>query len=765
MAVSSSQAKKEAKDAGSRSAGKSFVLSATLLHGSGTRDIAVESSTRIAVAEASTGSVRIWERKDDVWKRVEMTRGSERMHNGLCTVVSEVSDAKDYEKGTFVSGGGDYKAVVFRADGTRVGELKGHTNTVCSVAIRANGMVLTGCWDGAAREFAGGQLVHTYARHKNSAVVLGLSTGEVVTAGGEGDVRVYGADRTLVKRIPRAHGHVVRKAVAHPLGFATCANDGMVKVWSSAGECLATFEAYGRGGDQTGFVYGLTVLPSGELVTCDDGNNVKVWQPNGSQIQSIPHPATVRAVAALPNGDFVTAGSDGMARVFSRDGSRFASEQEVKAFDQASAGEGQPIDVAGLPTEADLMKPGERDGAVRIFNVQGKAMVYRWSADAMKWILVGQAMSRASKPKPQKTMLDGKAYDHVSTVFITEQHSVKLGWNVDDDPIEVVNNFAALYNLGPDLKTQVYNFVAPKTDPQACAARKERERRERIARAMKHCPSYEKFGFHTFSDTGKLAAMRKRIEGSAARAGITEGQKREALDKMLDNVAATSMYHASNFSRDEANVAVQLLNSLDGKDVLPVLDLFRVLMMHASACAALQANQAVRAALLKRLNDPAATKHALMLTLRVLANLVARRPRSEGERKRTGAPPALKAFVGSAVRAAAVRCADSKAAPAVVVANAVFMSNVVCWMGMTGETDVPVTRSISDALLSTLQLQQTKPGALYYAAVGIGSASILCAQTKAYVATKLGTALLAVSTSADKPTLEAIEDVKKIFSS
>eukprot|EP00466_Bigelowiella_natans_P012309 jgi/Bigna1/68990/fgenesh1_pg.7_\ len=244
----------------------------------------------------------------------------------------------------------------------------------------------------------------------------------------------------------------------------------------------------------------------------------------------------------------------------------------------------QQMDVSGLPTEAELMKPGTKDGQVKIFNVSGKAMVYRWSQADMKWVLVGEAMGRGydmmlyyhqqmplplpplptphlsrGKPKPKKTELDGQFYDHVTKVFITEQQSVMLGWNIDDDPRDVVDHFAALYSLTEDLKYQVYQFVAPKTDPQA----------------TRHVPSWTKHGFKLFADTSKLAPMRKRLAKSIESDSSFSANAFKVLMANMENV---SKYHSSAFSQEEAGLVKKML-VWKGTKIPPLLDAFRILML------------------------------------------------------------------------------------------------------------------------------------------------------------------------------------------
>uniref|UniRef100_A0A7S2XH73 PUL domain-containing protein n=1 Tax=Lotharella oceanica TaxID=641309 RepID=A0A7S2XH73_9EUKA len=380
----------------------------------------------------------------------------------------------------------------------------------------------------------------------------------------------------------------------------------------------------------------------------------------------------------------------------------------------------------------------------------------------MKWVCVGQAMgSGRGKPKPKKTELDGKMYDHVTKVFITEQHSVMLGWNEDDDPQDVVDSFAALYSLTEDLKYQVFEFVKPKTNPNAIAARKEREKREKLAAAMRHVPNWEKFGFQLFADTSKLGPMRKRLQKTLdAKADATATEKK-GFALMMSNLENTSQYHSSKFTADERSFIVSALQ-WKGKDLLPVLDALRVLMQHADAVKTLSEDSKVRELLLAHLNDPAATKHQLMLSLRVLANLVARRPRADKERKHGEAPQDVVQFITSAV-AGSTRCVDTKADLPVRTAATVFLSNVICWIGMNKVKADALTKSIVDICIPALLAGGGKSNMIYYLLVATASAARLKPEIKAYIAPKVTGVPAAVKGALTQSVVEALADFRKVF--
>lgn len=59
----------------------------------------------------------------------------------------------------------------------------------------------------------------------------------------------------------------------------------------------------------------------------------------------------------MPNGDIVTGASDGIVRVFSESEERWASPQELKAFDDLVASQALPSQQVGDVKKSDLPGP------------------------------------------------------------------------------------------------------------------------------------------------------------------------------------------------------------------------------------------------------------------------------------------------------------------------------------------------------------------------------------------------------------------------
>ena len=234
-------------------------------------------------------------------------------------------------------------------------------------------------WDGARR-------LYDVVGHEHAVEVLALGD-LIVSASANKAIHLIRAGK-VVKRIPNAHDHAIRKLIPHPLGFASAANDGVVKVWTADGEEVQAIAAHT--GSEVKFVYGLALVGgTEELVSCGEDMQVKVWR-GGQCVQVLRHPGPVRAVKAMTNGDLVTACTDRVARLWTRDPARYADAKERDEYDEViqhlTVAGMTSIDTSTLPDESALTVPGKKDQQVQVVNVEGKGpTAYQWSEDAQTW--------------------------------------------------------------------------------------------------------------------------------------------------------------------------------------------------------------------------------------------------------------------------------------------------------------------------------------------------------------------------------------------
>ncbi len=116
-----------------------------------------------------------------------------------------------------------------------------------------------------------------------------------------------------------------------------------IHVWTLEGDTIHTLSGH------TSFVYTLSLLPSGDLVSGGEDRSVRVWKGayivecmssktlimclDGECAQVIVLPAiSVWAVSTMPNGDIVAGTSDGVIRVFSEKEERWADLQTLKVW-------------------------------------------------------------------------------------------------------------------------------------------------------------------------------------------------------------------------------------------------------------------------------------------------------------------------------------------------------------------------------------------------------------------------------------------------
>jgi phospholipase A-2-activating protein len=142
-----------------------------------------------------------------------------------------------------------------------------------------------------------------------------------------------------------------------------------ISIWTFQGDVVHSLSAH------TSFVYSLSILPNRDVASGGEDRTLRIWRgmpplllpgsfltnksplhrPDGECFQTISHPAiSVWSVSAMPNGDIVTGASDGIVRVFSESEERWASPQELKAFDDLVASQALPSQQVGDVKKSDL---------------------------------------------------------------------------------------------------------------------------------------------------------------------------------------------------------------------------------------------------------------------------------------------------------------------------------------------------------------------------------------------------------------------------
>eukprot|EP01083_Nonionella_stella_P295466 1004226_1 len=714
--------------------------------------------------------------------------GGEPIHGDakLLMCLEAVRDAE----GTFVSGANDNLCRIWTvgADIETISVLAGHSGSVNSVCQTNKGYFVTGSFDTTAKVWKNEKCVATLEGHKYGVEVCCATTGEIIT-GSYKDILLW-KNGSIVKTIRNAHEHVIRRIIRHPLGFATCANDGYVKIWSNLGELLSVIEAHPIRGDTPAFVYSVAVLPEGRLVSVGEDRKAKVWNPDGTLFQSIPHPAPVRCVCVLTNGDIVT-GADSAVRVFSADSARQVDEKMQAEYEmicraQATDGEGgsvKQLDESQYPGPESLKGPGAQNGEMKIVNMPEGLTVFQWDEPGDKWNKVGLAMGEAltdadtstiSSGSRRKTTLDGVEYDHVTHIYVTEDRHESLGFNVDDDPQEVAIAFCDRHAVDRSSVSEILSHLQPLADPIARSQRLKREAAER-RREFRQIPSWKRYSFELYTTVNALAMKNKILEFNTEliaanhfAAVSSDSIDMNFLENLLATVAKPANFHVGSFALPLKKMALRLM-SWPGDKMLPVLDMLRVLMCHAGACAELGSDSEFRtrlAALQKSADGAAdeATEKRWMLTSRLLGNWVAKRNQSDAEQCGKECPRDVLDFLTEMVQN--VRGASRSPSKAVHSSLVMFLHNVMFWFCKFNFESSDIYDIAADCLIEVLK-EERSDKVTFYAMLTIGTMAVtsgnVCDSIRLRYASDLAPRLEKCSNSGNSALKEVSADLMKLF--
>uniref|UniRef100_A0AAR2LHM7 Phospholipase A2-activating protein n=1 Tax=Pygocentrus nattereri TaxID=42514 RepID=A0AAR2LHM7_PYGNA len=297
--------------------------------------------------------------------------------------------------------------------------------------------------------------------------------GLIATGGNDNIICVFSLDRpdplfTLKGHTNTGHEDCVRGlAVVSSVEFFSCSNDATIRRWMVTGECVEVYNSH------TNYIYSVAVFPSGQdFVSTGEDRTVRIWK-KGECTQTIRLPAqSVWCCCVLPNGDIAVGASDGIIRIFTESEERFASAQDLQAFEDElskatidpKTGDLGDIKIEDLPGREHLNEPGNRDGQTRLIKEGTNVEAYQWNMSDGRWLKIGDVVGGSSKESSKKVMYEGKEYDFVFTIDVNEGGpSMKLPYNVNEDPWLTAHNFLQRNDLNPMFLDQVANFIIENT--------------------------------------------------------------------------------------------------------------------------------------------------------------------------------------------------------------------------------------------------------------------------------------------------------------
>ncbi|XP_037539850.1 phospholipase A-2-activating protein [Nematolebias whitei] len=390
-------------------------------------------------------------------------------HSNFVSCVCVIAPNETYPRGLIATGGNDNNICVFTLDRPQpLFTLQGHKNTVCTLSSGKFGTLLSGSWDTTAKVWLNEKCMMTLQGHTAAvwAVLILPEQGLMLSGSADKTIKLWKAGRC--EKTFTGHEDCVRGlAVISSTEFLSCSNDTSIRRWLVTGDCVQVYYSH------TNFIYSLAVFPnSQDFVSTGEDRTVRIWR-KGECFQTIRLPAqSVWCCCILPNGDIAVGASDGIIRVFTEAEDRVASAEDLQAFEDElskatidpKTGDLGDIKMEDLPGREHLNEPGNRDGQTRLIKDEQKVEAYQWSVSDGRWLKIGDVVGGSNQQTSKSVMYEGKEYDYVFTIDVNEGGpSLKLPYNMAEDPWLTAHNFLQKNDLSPMFLDQVANFIIENT--------------------------------------------------------------------------------------------------------------------------------------------------------------------------------------------------------------------------------------------------------------------------------------------------------------
>ena len=427
-----------------------------------------------AVTASRDGSTKVWKQISNsppVYDPKESSHGAQ-----FKTCLAYVPPSKEYADGLIISSGQDTlieaRQPTTTAEGNADAFMVGHNGQVCTLDVCADrGWMVSGSWDATAKVWQLGRWESDVDLNGHTATVwsvVAYDRDTIITGCADHVIRVFDSNGKLAnsfdgKDVVRA---LCKLPDGHPTGanFASATNDGVIRLWTLKGDLVAELVGHEN------FIYSLTALPTGEIVSSGEDRSARVW--SGTEcVQVITLPAiSVWSVSACPNGDLIVGSSDKMARIFTREQERMADASTLAEFDESVQSSAIPAQTVSGVNTTDLPGPeflttksGTKEGQTQIVkDTDGAPTVYQWSMSQQTWIKIGQLVDSAEGQS--KKTFNGKDYDYVFDINIDDDRpNLKLPFNVTQNPYDAATKFLQDNELPMTYLEETANFIIKNT--------------------------------------------------------------------------------------------------------------------------------------------------------------------------------------------------------------------------------------------------------------------------------------------------------------
>ncbi|KAK7434219.1 hypothetical protein CaCOL14_012991 [Colletotrichum acutatum] len=631
-----------------------FKLSAQLSgHDSDVKAVSFPSPQTLLTASRD-GSVRVWRQTSGSPPTFEPTISSQTSE--FVNAVTYFQPSEAYTDGLIASGGKDTIVEVKQPQAAPSDNaerlLIGHSQNVCTLDVSPKGSYLvSGGWDAQAIVWNINTWEPEYrlsGHDKSVWAVLALDEDTVVTGCADTSIRIYklssaiagDAEPQSTIHTPEVIRALAKVPKSHSSGadIASASNDGIIRLWKLNGQQVGELIGHEN------FIYALTSLPSGELVSSGEDRTVRIWKGNEC-VQTITHPAiSVWAVAAnQESGDIITGASDGVARVFTRSSERAASADTISAFEESVKASAIPqqqlpdINKEKLPGPEFLQsRSGTKEGQVQMIN-EGNGLItaHQWSQSQQQWISIGTVVDSAGS-SGKKTEHNGKSYDYVFDVDIEDgKPPLKLPYNLSQNPYDAATKFLNDNELPLSYLDNVAGFITQNTQgatlgqsaPSGGADPYGTESRYRPGESEPSAPKLLPHTEYLFITAGKYDAMINKILTINANM-ISSGRKDSALnpnEQSILKAVKEAIESSTAVSQQGIDLAVKIVTHWPYAERLAGLDLLRcVAPAPLAAKLALPGAsflQVAATSALETTDGAAPNENSAMMALRAFANI------------------------------------------------------------------------------------------------------------------------------------------------
>lgn len=350
------------------------------------------------ISASRDNTLRVWRtpsQKPPAFDGTIATQGQEWLNT-----LAYLPPTSEYPDGLIVSGGKDTIIEVKKPRSTPADNaerlLIGHAHNVCSLDVSPKGTyIVSGSWDKQAIVWRVGKWEPELILSGHDASVWGvlaLDENTVVTGAADEKIHIYDLTSSSGGIVqPRSTIHtsnVVRAVCKVPQGnptgadIASAHNDGVIRLWKLNGQSVG--ELYGH----DSFVYSLTALPSGELVSSGEDRTIRVWRGlEGVQTITLPAISVWSVAVCEQTGDIVSGSSDSVVRVFTRNEESVADPETLKSFDESVKASSIPAQQLGGINKEKLPGPdflttntGTKDGQIQMIRQHDDSVTaHQWS--------------------------------------------------------------------------------------------------------------------------------------------------------------------------------------------------------------------------------------------------------------------------------------------------------------------------------------------------------------------------------------------------